>query len=322
MGASPPRGPWESVAFISPARMTACTHLSLPGTIAGNTPNASISTINPTYKNMLVTCEQTGGTFIKDVTYKRNSDNTNWITISGGKHLHDLDTDPAGGLISDILMANQLKLFNLNDNMNANVNNFFKEGTATAANEIDTALGNRIKIDTGASTGTYGHLSRGGVKLSFASPSQFQFKGNVAYPTSGGDGNVTAYIGVGLASVNDTTNQLQYGIQVCDSSGTDRNWEMVNGNGSSKGVSTSPTEPVKQTAGPRSYKLHYTPGQNTRFWVNNSLQGTNTSAVVASGSTTGIRNISIGIRTNTSISRQLYCYGVSLIGVASDTLWV
>jgi hypothetical protein len=299
--------------------MTACTHLSLPGTVAGNTPNASLSTLNPIYKNMLVTCEETGGIFIKDVTYKRNSDNTQWITISGGKHLHDVDTDPAGGSLTDIMIANQLKLFNINDNFNANVNNFHKEGTATAVNEIDTT-GNRIKIDTGASTGTFGHLSRGGVKLSFAQPSQFVFKGNVAYTS--GLGNVTAYIGVGLAAVNESTNQLQYGIQVCDSSSTDRNWEMVNGNGTSKGTSTSPTEPVKQNAGPRSYRMLYTPGLNTKFWANNSLQGTNTNGMVASGSSSGVRNISIGVRTNTTAVRQLYCYGVSLIGTASDTLWV
>jgi hypothetical protein len=317
--ANPPRVPWESVAFISPARMTACTHLALPGTIAGNTPNMSISTLNPTYPNMLVTCNETGGGFIKDVTYKRNSDNTQWITISGGKHLHDVDTDPAGGLLTDILLANQLKVFNLPDLLNPSVSNMFKEGTATMTDEVDTTTGNRMKIDTGASTGTYGHLSRGGTKLSFGNISQFVFKGNVAYST--GLGNLTSYIGVGLASVNDSTNQLQYGIQVCDSSGTDRNWEMVNGNGTTKGVQST-TEAVKQNAGPRGYRLLYTPGQNTKFWVNNSLQGTNTNAMVASGSSSGVRNISIGLKTNTTTARQLYCYGISLIGVASDTVWV
>jgi hypothetical protein len=316
--ASPPRGVWESVAFISPARMTACTHLSLPGAIAGNTPNAAINTLSPTYKNMLVTCEETGGGFIKDVTYKRNSDNTQWITISGGKHLHNLDDDPSGGLFTDILVANQLKTYYLPDLINPSVNNMYKEGTATAVDEI-AVDGNRMKIDTGATTGTWGHLSRGGVRLSMGHISQFVFKGNVAYTT--GAGNVTSYIGVGLASVNDSTNQLQYGIQVCDSSGTDRSWEMVNGNGTTKGVQTS-TESVKQNAGARAYKLLYTPGQNTKFWTNNTLQGTNSNAMVAAGSTTGVRNVSIGIKTNTNISRQLYCYGLSLTGVAADTLWV
>lgn len=268
---------------------------------------------------MIVTCTETGGSFIKDVTYKRNTDNTQWITISGGKHLHDADTDPAGGLLSDIMIANQLKLFTLPDLQNAVLGNFFKEGTATTTDEVDTTLGNRIKIDTGATTGTYGHISRGGVKLSFANISQFIFKGNVAY--SSGTGNLTSYIGVGVASVNDSTNQLQYGIQVCDSSGTDRNWEMVNGNGTTKGVQAT-TEAVKQNSGPRAYRLLYTPGQNTKFWTNNTLQGTNSNAMVATGSSSGIRNVSIGIKTNTTTARQLYCYGVSIIGVASDTLWV
>lgn len=316
--ASPPRGPWESVAFISPARMTACTHLSLPGTVAGNIPNASISTLNPIYKNMLVTCEESGGIFVKDVTYKRNTDNTQWITISGGKHLHNLDTDPAGGLLTDILMANQLKTYYMPALLNATVNNFTKEGTATMVDEIDVT-GNRIKIDTGASTATFGHLSRGGVKLSFGQPSQFVFKGNVAYTS--GVGNLTSYIGCGVAAVNDSTNAIQYGIQVCDSSGTDRNWEMVNGNGTIKGTQPS-NAAVKQNAGPRSYRMLYTPGSKTEFWDNNSLQGTNTQAVVATGANTGIRNVSIGLKTNTTTSRQLYCYGVSLIGTISDPLWV
>jgi len=318
MSASPPRGPWESVAFISPSRITACTHLALPGIIAGNTPNASISTLNPIYSNMLVTCTESGGIFVKDQTYKRNTDNTQWRGLSGGAHLHDASTEGAGGLYTDILLANQLKTYNISNTINPSSNNFTKEGTATITDEPADTTGSRISINTGATTGTYGHLSRGGVKMSFAAISQFQFKGYVAYTT--GTGNLTSYIGCGVASVNDTNNNLQYGLQVCDSSGTDRTWELVNGNGTTKVVSPS-TENVKQTT-PRGYKLIYTPGQNSRFWTNNSLSSTNSSAMVASGSNTGIRNISMGVKTNTTSARTLYCYGVSLIGTVNDTLWV
>lgn len=319
MSATPPSEPWESQAFISPSRLTRMTHVALPGTVAGGAVNKSLSTLNPVFPTMIVTCTADGANFVKDQTYIRNSDNTGWKGISGGTHKHDDITEGSGGLLSEILRANQLKAFAITDTINPNVSMFTSEGTATpAVDEPAHANGSRIVISTGSATGGWRHLSRGGVKLSFGQPSQFVFKGNVSYT---GLGNVTSFIGCGVSSVNDSqpTNALQYGLQVCDSSATERQWDMVNGNGTSRGIAT--TSQSVNHSDPRAYRLLYSPGSKCEFWSNNTLVGTNTNSLVASGTNSGIRNISFGVKTNTSTVRTLYCYGVSLIGVVGDGQW-
>jgi hypothetical protein len=284
-------------------------------------PGTQIASLSPVYSNQIVVCTVTGGGFVKDTTYIRNTDNTTWIGISGGKHLHNEDTESAGGLLSDIMKANAGKLFYLHNNINIAKGSFMSEGTATIADEPGASLGSRISITTSASAGNYGHLSLGGVKLSLGTQSVFQFKGNVN--NYSGNGNLTCYIGVGVASVNETHTNPQYGLQVCDSSTTERTWEQVNKNGSTSGVQTS-AENVKRADGnPRSYAIVYNPGTNSKFYVNGTISTTNTSSMLAgTSSTNGIRNISMGIRTNTSTARILYIYGVSLIGTIQDSQWV
>ena len=309
MSSNPPGEPWESVAFISPSRMTRKTFSDITG--------AQIAGLTVTYSNMPVVCTADGSGFTKDTAYLRNTDNTAWIGLGGGQHLHDLATEGSGGLFSNIKVANQAKAFVIDRASAISEFQFMQEGSAAITDEPANSTGNRIKIDTGTASGTYGHLSLGGAKLSFAQQSQFMWKGNIDYS---GNGNVTAYIGVGVASVNETHNNPQYGIQVCDSSSTERAWELVNGNGTTKAVTTS-TENVKQ-AGIRGYRILYTPGLNSRFYVNGSQQALNSSAILASGSTTGSRNVSMGIKTNTGTTRTMYIHGVSLMGTIADAQWV
>jgi hypothetical protein len=311
---SPPAGPWESVAYPSPSRLTRMTKISLPG--AGGGTNKSLSTLTPTYPNMMVTCTDSGGGFVKDQTYIRSSDNTKWIGIAGGTHLHNTDTESGGGLLTDIMMANQTKIFQIHK-INPVATDFSKEGSSSAT-ATDIISAGRLDLTTGTTTGNWVHMSNGGVRLSYGFESRFLFKGNVEY--AGTNSNLTSYIGVGVAAVNSSTNQLQYGIQVCDSAGIERNWEMVQANGTTKGV-VATTERVNQGS-PRGYKLKYTPGFGTQFWVNGVLNQTNTQAVVASGINLGVRNISFGIRTNNSTTKTLHVYGVSLFGTIGDQQWV
>lgn len=309
----PPAVPWESVAYLSPARLTRMTHISLPGSVTGT--NASIATLNPIYANMIVTCTQSGGGFVKDQTYIRNTDNTNWIGLSGGVHLHDDITETSGGLFSNVLLYNQQKAYYYH-NMSPVASEFRQEGSGTTSYDSTAGV---LKLNTGTSQGNWYNCSRSGVSLSFSQPSQFMFKGNVAFADST-LGNVTSYIGVGVSAVNASPGtQLQYGLQVCDSAGIDRNWEVVNANGSTK-VAEATTEPAK-SATAKGYRLRYTPGYGTQFWVNGILRDINTQAFVASGSSPSARTISFGIKTNNTSEKSLYVYGVSLIGGVSDTQW-
>lgn len=291
-------------------------HVSLPGTSTTGAANSSIDTLNPIYPNMIVTCTQTGGQFTKDQTYKRNSDNTAWVSLAGGIHLHDDSTEAAGGLYTDMLKANQSKAY-FYHNLSPVAGDFRTEGSVTADYSSSAGV---LKLPTGTQSGNYIHLSRSGVRLSFSHVSQFMFKGNLTYDSQANQGYVTCYMGVGVARVDSTTSQPQYGLQVCDSAGIERNWEIVNGNGTTKAIET--TAELARSSSAKAYKLRYTPGAGTQFWVDGVLKDTNTQAVLASGSSQPLRVISLGVKTNIGAERTLYVYGVSLTGVVNDLQWV
>jgi hypothetical protein len=55
---------------------------------------------------MVALCIETGGGFVENTLYVRSADKTTWFPVFA-KHLHDLDTNAAGGRLAEILRANQ-----------------------------------------------------------------------------------------------------------------------------------------------------------------------------------------------------------------------
>ncbi len=107
---APDGGYYESQAFLSPSRANRKSITILTG--------GQIATLSPTYAGQIVICTATGGPsnrFIINTPYMRNSDNTDWIGLAGGKHLHNTDSESSGGLLSDIMVANQPLILNISE---------------------------------------------------------------------------------------------------------------------------------------------------------------------------------------------------------------
>lgn len=303
---SVPGGYFITEEFFSPARFNRKTNTHLTG--------AEIAALSPTYPNQKVVCTATGSGFTVDTEYLRNSANTAWIGGSGGVHLHDASTDAAGGLLSDILYANTAKV--LWEHIPTPTAGQFKveasSGTASDATNIA-----HLTLNSGAANGNWVHVSRVGVGVSFASPQRFLARLFVSHNV-----NVTARVGVCAERVEATGDSIRkYGLEVCDSAGTPRNWDVFTADGTTRTATVS-TEDVAQVSA-RAYRLDFAVATNVKFFVNGSgtANVTKSTNVPASGTVVGSRNIGAGIRNNTTVARTMSLSGMAFVGVPATTAW-
>jgi hypothetical protein len=195
---------------------------------------------------------------------------------------------------------------------------FMDVGTGTSANDPSNG---RMTL-TCASSGTFRHLSRGGIGLNFGLPSSFLFKGN-----STASSQMSAKIGVCMENVNDAhTDARKYGLEACDSAGVAQNWQIVSatGAGGSRTTTASPNESASQGS-PKAYRLLHNVGQSVQFMVNGILNQTKSTNIPASSGSpppaaVSINNISIGYKTNNATTKSLHVHYSRLVGSMIDTM--
>lgn len=290
--------------FFSPARFNrkVITHLT----------GAQIAALSPTYPNQLVVCSATGSGFVLDQMYRRNTANTAWISGGEGAHDHSAQTDAAGGLFSNILLGNLAKVI-WEPVTSPTVGQFNTEASVGQAN--DTATGG-VTLTTGAVNGQWVHISRGGVGLSFASRQIF-----IIRLTNSANTFLTSRLGVYAERVDatGTATPAKYGLEVCDSAGTARTWDVFSADGTARSVLGSSADVTAASA--TAYKLDYTPGTNVRLYVNGFLNTTKSTNVPASGSSTAGRTIGAGVKTNNATGKTMVVSGMVFTGVPSTTAW-
>ena len=309
MSNTPPGTLWQLGEFGSPARLNRKT-------ILHDTAD-HLDVMSPIYPNMAVIPTSSNLNWTKDQIYIRNSDNTAWLGGGSGKHLHDSDTDAAGGLFRDIIFANMASVYweNL---INPTAADFQKEGAGTISDNIANA---RVLFSSGGVAGQYVSGGRSGVGVSFVSKSKFIVKMNVNAANQ-----LTARVGVCGervdAAVGGDTLQ-KYGIEVCDSAGTSMDWSMFTADGSSTRGTVTATGQSVAPGSVKAYKLIYTPATNVKLFVNaadtSTPATTLTTGVPAGGGVSGFRNVGVGIRANTTATRELYLHGLGFIGRIGDT---
>lgn len=299
---SPPGTPYLNADFLSPSRMTLLSFLKLTA--------AQANSLSPKFPGQAFFAKDSGFGFSQNGVYVLDAAGSTWLPLAGGKHNHSADDAVTGGLLSDIMVANATKNFLM---QGASLGDFMNVGSATASEEPASG---RIAL-TCAASGTFRHLSRGGVGLDFGRPSVFVFKGfgNAA-------SNLSAKIGVCMENVNDAhTDTRKYGIEACDSAGVAQQWQIVSATGAGGSrTATASTENASQSVA-RSYKFVHNVGQSVQFIVNGTLNQTKSTNIPASGSN-AINNISLGYKTNNATSKTLYVHYSRLVGSISDTSFV
>src|ERR1041385_2503279 len=180
--------------------------------------------INRTYPGMdifITTNDSAIAGFSPNTAYRRNATDTAWIVDTAGKHTHSQDTETAGGLLSDILLANAEKILWIN-HMSMVPGKFSQKLTLSGTITPDQSTG-KILLSTGTTNGATSGVIEGGVRMDWARPCKFKVKGYLDANTY-----TTCRIGVGIENVADANQTTSmFGIEICDIVGTPRNWDLV-----------------------------------------------------------------------------------------------
>lgn len=180
--------------------------------------SAYLSTLSPLFPCMRVIPTDTGAGFIKDEPMRRDSDNTIWLPDGIAKHLHDADSNPAGGLLTEVEQANQGNALRALYNV-YNANEFYAQTTGTGAavaNELSSSIG-RIRIEAGTSTNGYADASLFGIPLGFDRDSAI----HMILEHEGVTTNYICRAGINAEMINlaNNTAQASYGKENCSASG-------------------------------------------------------------------------------------------------------
>lgn len=259
----------------------------------------------------------TSGGLIKDVTYiplyDSSFNRTGWKAISG-KHLHDADTDEAGGSIFDIRQATSAILAEINM-LNPIPANFVTTvvGSSTLTQEISGGEG-RLKFLT---SGAANDLITGrilGVSLSFATKCMFQFKG-----TNNASTQLLMRFGINTDRVEDSqdTARRQFGLEACDGHGT--NYVIINANGNASSLTPTPTTAALNSGSNANYKLVQIPASEVRLYLDGVSVGFSTTNVASSGTTDPSRLFVAGVKTTTTSARQMTMYLLQILSKPRST---
>lgn len=302
---APPGTSWLAGDFISSARMTLMSFLKLTASQANS--------LNPKYPGQAFFAKDSGFGFSQNGVYVLDATGSTWLPLAGGKHNHGADDATSGGFLSDILVANVAKNYLMQGSA---LGDYMSVGTGTATEEPNSG---RIALNCAAS-GTFRHLTRGGVGLDFGRQSVFIFKGHSTANTQ-----FSAKIGVCMENVNDAhTDTRKYGIEACDSAGAAQNWQIVGATGGGGSRTATGTSTSATSLSPQALKLVHNVGQSIQFSVNGILSQSKTTSVPASSgnppvSSVAINNISLGYKSNNTTSKTLYVHYSRLVGSINDT---
>ena len=306
-------GPFQAGQPVSAAELNKKTftytdNLANETTIAGQ---VFINTVN-------------NGAWLAGDVVMRNMSNDGWILISQGRHLHNEDTNAAGGLLSDIARANIGKLTLFQNTLGFGPNDLYSYGSATATIALDGATG-ATKIDTIGTTGNYIVSKIQGVSLSLktncTAQTKMQFHGNAT--------NVFVRWGINMEPMdlsNDAT--PKWGIESCPA--VNGNWNLVTADNTTRtaidaNASLEGTTTVTGSSNARSHVLDYLPGNMVNYYYQNNVvvsKSTQLPLVSAAPGAIPANNVMTwGLKTADTNAKQLYIWGVAIHGGIDDPAW-
>jgi hypothetical protein len=292
-------------ASISAAKLDAKAFAVMTGTkIAALSSAQAIAAAIPT---------STTGGFTINVPVYRKVDGSGWLPFAQ-KHTHSLGTDLDGGTYHEIRRSNSgLIVINLVSDTKAT---FYSEVSGTGAiiqDNVTTSLSN-IQVYTAVTSGNYASIFLSSLKLSFASPALLEMKLNESVGTS-----ILTRIGVGIEKVqNSVDNTQKFGIEGCDTDGTD--FMLLEADGVARSKIDSLTAIATST---KTIKLTFTPGANTKCEA--GFGGTVATISVNCPNSGAITNenqlFRAGVKTTNTTAKAINLFGMQLFGKADTADW-
>lgn len=131
---------------LSPARLDSKTVFWGTGEEISNLPESS--------EVMVALCTTTGSGFIENTLYVRSADHTVWFAVFS-KHLHDLDTNSAGGKYAAIRAANQKSVKNFRFHDIRQIKGSTKTAGSPAAAQVNLNQTSYMDFSTGNTSNDY-----------------------------------------------------------------------------------------------------------------------------------------------------------------------
>lgn len=262
----------------------------------------------------IAVCTFTGSGFIVNTAYLRSADKTQWIPIFA-KHLHDADTDAAGGKYAAIMRANQGKVKKFNRWMSTQFRGNDKSASSPAPAAVN--LNNTFYTDLSTSTTdeTYNNVfDSDGLKADLTKPISFSVKAQFSHAAE-----VVGRVGTNIPSVQSAMsldNHMWW--EFCDAHGT----KVMAGSGTTLGntVQATAADVVPSPNRARGFRWDYTPVNQVFFSDSDGGTTTITSNVPSSGQIPSDRLFVAGIQTkNASQVKSMFVWNVEITMEVSDT---
>jgi hypothetical protein len=274
-----------------------------------------ILAIPQTSEVKVAVCTVTGSGFIENTMYVRSADKTQWLPVFG-KHLHDQDTDAAGGKLAAIYRANQ-----------ATVQKFVRwshsqwRGNDKSASSPAPTLGSSggsfyMDLSTSTTDETYNTVIDGdGLKADLTKPISVSWKAQFSH-----NAQVVGRMGVNVENVqNSVVFGNKFWTEFCDAHGT----KIMAATSNPLGTTIQPSATdvvVAPTNVARGFRLDYTPISQVFYSDSAGGSVTLTTNVPSSGQVSSDRIFVAGIQTkNASQVKTMFIWKVEATYEVADT---
>lgn len=277
---------------------------------------AQILAIPSTSEVRFAICTATGSGFIINTAYVRSADKTQWLPIFQ-KHLHDADTDAAGGTLAAIYKANQGKVKKFERHSIKQWRGINKEASVTAPT-ADTELNSSWYTDFSTSTTDESYINfydSDGVKADLTKPISLSWKAQFSH-----NAQVVGRFGMNIENVQSSVAfDNKFWTEFCDAHGT----KIMAGVGNPLGVTLQATVwdvVVTPSNTARGFRMDYTPINQVFFSSTAGDSLTLTTNIPSTGQFPSNRLVAGGIQTkNASQVKSLFLWNVEATYQVSDT---
>jgi len=301
--------PFQEGEPVSNARRNATSVISADGAVITSLPTDQ--------EFSFFRCKQTSGGLKQDENYSRSADGLTLLNFRR-KHLHNEDTDEAGGTMLSMFINNpKMILFGQRGFNTLDEYVITLSGTATLSEQVNDAVGryHRLQSTWSGTTGYYINASVAGIQLSLAQQMLAIWKMQLDY-----DANQVCRVGFGMEESNaGVDNTPKVGIEGCNATGV--NWQGVVADGLSRTVTPTPV-PMKPTPAQfRDYRLFINPISGEVKFASSDGNGKIISSNAPGGIIEPKRRWRQGINTTNSTVKNLYMACVWFAALNGDALW-
>lgn len=303
---------YEDNEDYSPGRMDAKSILRDTG--------ANIVATATTKQLGIVIPTDTSGGLIKNVAYYVDYDSSfnriQFLPIFH-KHVHSADTDADGGTLYDIFFNNSSKVVKIDQFIDTQAEAVWQSsnnGTGvTGLNRVRSSPNSFMQLLTGVTANNATTALLCGIGVVFSSKMMFNIKAKLSH-----NANLLARIGMNVDRAHDTqsTSRTQMGLEGCDGHGT--NWVIINANGNTSSLTTTPTTAVLNPVSSTVYKIQHIPATECRLYVAGVSNAVSTTNVANGNSTNEDKLFTVCVKTTDTTEKEIIWRGITMIADPSN----